>query len=378
MNGLRRGLMYMASKRWTVDGLIAAGYLTETSGNVSTAKALPCAVADITDFKREFMQDDGSDVKRMFVISDVTHLSTEQQNEVIDIYNAGTFEGRTLTRISLKNFNLPERDVYIRRGSDSEYDYHHDFARGSTFNSVTIDFVNGGNLSSMNSLFRGAKIRKITFVQEFRPTDVAGMVEWNNILTSFPSNINWEACSNIGYAFETCRSLGEIPSHIDVTDEESRITLEKNIIGCNASVTKDEVTSYNLGITDAQQAFNQCSGLTRIGPVLDMKGIKSYPASFFNDTLAVTDIRIKNLNCTWSFAKNGWAGIPNMDVFSIIYCLKNLMQQEEGVTQTVTFGDMYASELLSTISAELLSEVTSKGWSVYIGEALVTEDSLTS
>lgn len=367
----------MATKRWTIDGLISAGYLSESEGTVKTVSPIPCAIADITDFKKQFMDDDGSEIKRMFVISDVTHLSTEQQNEVIDIYNAGTFEGRTLSRISLKNFNLPEKDVYIRRGSDNDYDYHHDFARGSTFNSVTVDFVNGGNLSSMNSLFRGAKIRKIIFVQEFRPTDVAGMVEWNNILTSFPSNINWEACSNIGYAFETCRSLSEIPSHKDVTDEESRITLKKNIIGCEASVTKDDVASYNLGITDALHAFNQCSGLTRIGPVLDMKGVKSYPASFFNDSQAVTDIRIKNLNCTWSFAKDGWAGIPKMDVPSIIYCLENLMQQEEGVTQTVTFGDMYASEVMSAISAELLSEVTSKGWKVYLGESLLTEESLT-
>lgn len=372
----RRALMYALDRVYTVNDCIALGYFKQEGSTIFTNKVIPFEISKIIDFKEEFM---GTYTNRMFVLSDSSHLNTEQQEYIIDIYNNNVFENRKMNQISLKNFNLPNKDVYIRRGSDTKYDYHHDFARDATFNSITIDLVNGGNISSMNNLFRGAKFKNITFVQEVTPVDISGIFEWNNILTAIPNNINWCNCENICYAFETCRALTEIPSYKDVTDEESRITLKKNIIGITASHEDEEDNLItNTGIRFSDQTFNQCSGITKVGPVLDMKGVTITPTNMFNDCMQIKDIRIKNLNCDFNFAKNEWQGLPNMDVDSIMYCINNLMQQETGVTKTIKFGDLYYSELLNTITSELLNEINNKGWLLYIGDNEITTDILTN
>lgn len=364
MSALRHMLMASRSVNLTVAECIRLGYFTKDAQGCTLVREFPYDIDRILDFSDVFAKD--TDENLYFINNDVNYLTTEQQQAIIDIINNKEYSTKELIDLKYRAFNLPNVDIKVSIKEYAYYHYNYDMFRGSTFNSVTIKFTNG-NISSCNCLFRGSKVNYITFDTDFiAPRDISGMNEFNSNLKEFPNNIKYDNISNMGYCWELCTRLTEIPSYKTVTDEESRITTEDNIIGCNAKETVDGETIEHTGIEYADQAFNACNNLIRIGPVLDMKGIISYPYLMFGGCSKLSDIRIKNLNCNMDFA----TVLPAMDIDSIKYCIKNLYQQESDVSKTIIFGITYEDSITNKeiITSDMVLNANSKGWKIYCGE----------
>lgn len=313
----------------TVQRCIELGYFQLSNNVVSTLKQFPYPVKCIRDFKKIFCDDirngDYTIKHKVFKNSDLTHLTTEQQTDILKIYTENKLVNRNLSDFAGRLYNCPDVDLIVNRGGlesdyDRAYDWdaHGDCFSGSTFNSVKI-ISDRGNISSLNNLFRRCNCKKIEIEGFCRPSDMAGMCEFNSALTSFPNTIDYSRCTNIGYAWEWCNNLQEIPSHNTVTDDSNRVTDSKNII--------------NVGFCD--QAFNICRNLRKIGPVLNFYDIvpnstQKLPYNMFNDSLNISDVRFKNLcNGDWDFRRNDYRGLPNLNKDSIKYILANLGNQQE-------------------------------------------------
>lgn len=241
---------------------------------------------------------------------------------------------------------------------------------GSTFNSVTLRWGQG-NVSSCNKLFRSANIKTINFEPgdgvAIVPRDISGCFEFNKILVNHPNNIDYSNANIVSYTWEGCSKLTEIPSYYTVTDEASRLTTEANIIGCKAIINQ----TSNYGITNLEQAFNGCSLLRKVGPVLDMKGVSSTPYLTFGGCNSLEDIRLKNLNCSLDLQS-----APMLDIPSIKYCLENLYTQPSGTIKDIVFPTTYINSIVdkSQISSELIQSANTKGWIVYSGDIEITPD----
>lgn len=313
----------------TVQRCIELGYFQLSNNVVSTLKQFPYPVRCIRDFKKIFCDDirngDYTIKHKIFKNSDLTHLTTEQQTDILKIYTENKLVNRNLSDFAGRLYNCPDVDLIVNRGGlESDYDgaynwdTHRDCFSGSTFNSVKI-ISDRGNISSLNNLFRRCNCKKIEIEGFCRPSDMAGMCEFNNSLTSFPNTIDYSRCTNIGYTWEWCNNLQEIPSHNTVTDDSNRVTDSKNII--------------NVGFCD--QAFNICRNLRKIGPVLNLYDVvpnssQKLPYNMFNDSLNISDVRFKNLcNGDWDFRRNDYRGLPNLNKDSIKYILANLGNQQE-------------------------------------------------
>lgn len=313
----------------TVEKCLEKGWFVDNNNVVSVNQEFPYNMGMIKDFDLIFFGNRNYDRTpiennkyKTFAINSSSALTEIQKEQVLNILSK-THVTKNLSFIHLKDIYLPEKDVLIIREGNNDgtehYDASHDMMYGSTFNSVKI--VNkAGNVSSMNNLFRGAKIKTIQFERDggvFTPTDMAGMVEFNDILTSFPNQISYKNCINIGYTWERCTSLQEIPSYYTVTDENERVQTSDNIIG-----------SSN-GIGFAEQAFNACTSLRKIGPVINCKKLvptsSGQPYLMFNSCTQLSDVRLKNLsNGDWNLEN-----LFNMDIDSIKYAIENVTYQPE-------------------------------------------------
>lgn len=310
-----------------VKNCITDGYFSVEGNVFKTSSEIPFVMTLIKDFGAVFFgnkDENGNTIEdkkyKSFSIVDDTYLTDVQKEQIIDILN-NTPVTRNLSYLKLKGFKFPNKDVKIVRYGETDdsayYDYSHDMMSGSSFNKVSITNKKG-NISSMNTLFRNANIKQIDFIEDggiFRPTDIAGMVEFNNVLTDFPNTIDYQNCTNIGYTWETCYALKEIPSFHTVTTESERLSTIENIIGNNS------------GVKFAEQAFNACTGLQKIGPVINCKNLKpnssGQPYLMFNGCNQLSDLRLKNLsNGDWNFES-----IFNMDLDSIKYAVENTMAQ---------------------------------------------------
>ncbi len=324
---VNRRMLMMGSQLpiFTVSKCIQQGYFKEENGIVSVLKEFPYSISNIKDFKQTFCDDnrngDYTITHKKFEAN--SNLTQEQQEEILTIYSNNELVNRNISDFIGKVYNCPDFDlVIIRGGLTSNYanaydwDAHGNCFYGSVFNSIKL-ISKRGNISSMNNLFRRCKCKKIEIEGFCRPHDISGICERNDLLTSFPNTIDYSKCTNIGYAFELCYNIPELPNYYQVTDENSRISNSKNIIP----------------LEFCDQAFNNCSKMTKIGPVLDFNKItpnptQNLPYTMFNDSLNISDVRFKNIcNGDWDFRKNGWLGLPNLDKASIKYILANLVSQ---------------------------------------------------
>lgn len=310
-----------------VKNCIELGYFGVDSKNIKPIAELPHAVTLISDFADVFFADkdlDGNKLSQpyIFILGENNTLNEEQLCQIIDILNQSVVK-RSLEHLNLKNYKLPYKNVVIRRyGNDDYYSYDsaHDFMSGSQFNKVTI-INQRGNISSMNSLFRGSNMKELEFIEQggvFKPTDMAGMMEFCGWLKKFPNTIRYNDCVNIGYAWEYCGSLPEIPSYKSVTNESERLNTIENIMG------------GENGLTFAEQAFNGCGSLKKIGPVINCKRLytsNNYtPYLMFDSCNNVSDIRLKNLsNSDWNLSSH----LSNIDIDSIKYAIENLTYQAD-------------------------------------------------
>lgn len=324
---INRRMLMMGSQLpiFTVSKCIQQGYFKEENGIVSVLKEFSHPISNIKDFKQTFCDDnrngDYTITHKKFEAN--SNLTQEQQEEILTIYSNNELVNRNLSDFVGKVYNCPDFDLVITRGgliSDYanayDWDAHSNCFYGSVFNSIKL-ISKRGNISSMNNLFRRCRCKKIEIEGFCRPHDISGICERNDLLTSFPNTIDYSRCTNIGYAFELCYNIPELPSYYQVTDENSRISNSKNIIP----------------LEFCEQAFNNCRKMTKIGPVLDFNKItpnptQKIPYTMFNDSLNISDVRFKNIcNGDWDFRKNGWLGLPNLDKPSIKYILANLLNQ---------------------------------------------------
>lgn len=324
---VNRRMLMMGSQLpiFTVSKCIQQGYFKEENGIVSVLKEFPYSISNIKDFKQTFCDDNrnGDYTINHKKFEANSNLTQEQQEEILTIYSNNELVNRNLSNFIGKVYNCPDFDLVITRGglvSDYanayDWDAHGNCFYDSVFNSIKL-ISKRGNISSMNNLFRRCKCKKIEIEGFCRPHDISGICERNDLLTSFPNTIDYSRCTNIGYAFELCYNIPELPSYYQVTDENSRISNSKNIIP----------------LEFCEQAFNNCRRMTKIGPVLDFAKItpnatQKIPYTMFNDSLNISDVRFKNIcNGDWDFRKNGWLGLPNLNKASIKYILANLLSQ---------------------------------------------------
>ena len=373
----RRGLM-LRDVITTIQKLVNNGtlalesnsYGNMTVSNYTLSDTLTKPIEKITDLKETFFYYKENALNKLSLDYSTGLISEEFANDLLEVINTTENQQTLENYVVLKNFGtlFSDKDLIINKSTShnyndsyQEYDLMPDFLSGSTFNSVTLN-INIGNISVLQNMFRRAKVKRIIFNLnggKCQPTDMSGFNEFNSICTSLPNKIDYQFCRYINYAFEQNFALQEIPSYYTVTDEASRISTPENIIGGS---------SYT-GIIQAEQAFNQCRVLRKIGPVLDFRGVvpnsTGQPGAMFNDSTNVTDVRFKNLcNGDWNFSlHNSWLGIPNMDLASIKYCIENLAKQtdlsfEAIEVKTITESTYNWSSLVSNSTKSLMFKNT--------------------
>ena len=303
---------------------------------ITQNKRMPVKFSRIIDFVDYFFNwhTSSEDSKRMFAYNGNTgYLSDENITELLEIIKDNKYYQWSEFFFKLHNVSAADKDLVINFHSYSDgvnphsYNNLRDKFTNSTFNTITLN-VENCVFSVIQNMFKSCKAKKITFNLlengHVKPTDMSGFNEFNGICTSVPNKIDYQNCTNVGYAWERCFSLPEIPSYYTVTDEESRLNTPENVIGGSAK----------YGITFADQAFNVCRVLTKIGPVLDFRGvipnndIYHQPSALFNDSTNISDIRIKNLcNGDWSFIYYNWRGLPNINQDSVKFIIENLGRQ---------------------------------------------------
>ena len=199
---------------------------------------------------------------------------------------------------------------------------------GNTLNTLTLQFLQDNLIISVaQNMLRGLTVGTFKVVDKngnpsnkfIGARDCSAMCEFCDI-SIFPDVINWtfrrefDGIQNvpIQYMFSYCSSLTEVAQH--GTEREAY----DNIILCGGTA----------------QAFQGCTTLTKIGPVLNLSqnnfiqnpGINSYAYKMFENCNALTDVRIKNLNGSYvNFDSNSQHGtLPNLNEESIQYLFDNL------------------------------------------------------
>lgn len=338
MSKLRRQLL-LSDPSYTVQKLVNKGILayTEKAENgllqrdYAFSKIYKKPFKKIKDFTYTFFDthktDNLFDEFRLTIDYSKGYLTKEQVDELIEIINT-TPHYQKLNfsfRLNLGKKDFTDKDIILNLYNDNYYQMNTDMFSGSDINSVTFNIAGNGSISVLQNMFRWSGCKTIKFSKPIKPTDISGWCEGNNILTSHPNNIDYSVCKNIGYAWELCSALTELPSYYTVTDEASRLSTSANIIGGSAEG----------GIAFCDQAFNTCRVLQKIGPVLNLASIEpdssqKLPLTMFNDSLNIKDIRLKNIgNGDWNFIRTDYRGLPNMDLASIKYCIENLARQSD-------------------------------------------------
>lgn len=199
---------------------------------------------------------------------------------------------------------------------------------GNNLNTLTLQFLQDNLIiSAAQHMLRALTIGTFKVVDKngnpsntfIGARDCSAMCEWT-VIKIFPDVIDWtfrrevDGVKNvpIQYMFSYCSSLTEVAQH-----GTERYSIDNTIL-CGGTA----------------QAFQGCTSLTKIGPVLNLSqnnfaqnpGIDFYGYKMFEDCNALTDVRIKLLNGSYvNFDDNSQHGtLPNLNEESIQYLFDNL------------------------------------------------------
>lgn len=322
----------------TVSQCIELGYFSAPSKVddcyvISTLKEFPYPVQVIRDFKNVFFEKQGlsgetASTPYSFCLGNKAHLPERQQKYIVNLLSQTPYN-RALSTFKLKNFYLPNTDMYLKQTEYSNYwQYSHDFLSGSTFRNVTLDIR--GNISSAYHLFRGLTCESLEFVVNgksdgsdlIRPENNMAEMYQNAKIKNMPRNINYSLRSS-NWLFTGLNLIGEeIPNVGNIETEEERITNSKNRI----LVGPGMCYQLSLGL-----------GAKKFGPVLDCIQCNGYEYIWGNCAISLpkaTDVRFKNLNnIDYDFRggnnnhKN--VNVPKMDLDSIKYAVENVVDQRQ-------------------------------------------------
>ena len=237
--------------------------------------------------------------------------------------------------------------------------------------------INTGFVTSLHELFyRAGNIREIEFENAARSQDLSGAFEFCHNLLKLPV-INWSdgdlsfgtgedattykvPCSNVGFAFEHCYRLPEIPQY---------------------GATRDAATNVLTLVDYAPQTFNQCKALTKIDPILDFRYLEPANASFiFGGCTALTDLRLKNLNHgSWRFDEKAINGVVHgnlsaLDAESVKYLIDNLSDlnvttsDDEHAISKVRTAELHCPSTWTSITDAQVTAANAKGWRIFIND----------
>lgn len=371
---------------YTVDDLIQLGYLTaygnENEGyRIDTAQPLPMPIRDIKDFDAVFIGRSvpaNVDTQRacMFNLSDKSHLTESQQQEIISKYNNKPND-RAISQLLFRNYTLPNADLKIIQNKTSEdsWQYSHKMFEGSTFNNVELNIK--GSISSTNKLFMGITCNELEIYANSSSgnnmvagTDVIAPHDTTEMFASaainkYPRGVSYyRGLANWTFTNNWDGKATEIPNVRGVETEEERITSSINVMKLPSGILYQTLW---------------ISSITRIGPVLDVTNVTGSEYLWGNCGIQlpnVTDIRIKGLNnLDWDFRGGATdkAFIPKMDEDSIIYCLNNVVEQTD-TTRNIYFSTEVIKPTYEENSAEVktaLFNASTKGWNVYCGDTVL-------
>lgn len=217
--------------------------------------------------------------------------------------------------------------------------------------------------------------------------DTSGMFEGCAALVNIPNNLilwsdrAWDnstetSINNVCYMCINCASLVVFPAY-DTQDRYSN----NNTIKSSGHI---------------RQAFQGCSKLQSIGPVIDLEYVdpqtSDQNAWIFLGTPKLTDVRLKNLNHgTWHFDDSGpsnkdgdlygyQGNIPLLDEESVVYLFDNLMDLTTHDETSTEPGNPNRSSARiycplqweDKITSDMIIVANTKGWTIYIGGVLTT------
>ena len=237
--------------------------------------------------------------------------------------------------------------------------------------------INTGFVTSLHELFyRAGNLREVEFENVARSQDLSGAFEFCHNLLKLPV-INWSdgnrsfgtgedattykvPCSNVGFAFEHCYRLPEIPQY---------------------GATRDAATNVLTLVDYAPQTFNQCKALTKIDPILDFRYLEPANASFiFGGCTALTDLRLKNLNHgSWRFDEKAINGVVHgnlsaLDAESVKYLIDNLSDltvissDDEHAISKVRTAELHCPSAWTSITDAQVTAANAKGWRIFIND----------
>lgn len=237
--------------------------------------------------------------------------------------------------------------------------------------------INTGFVTSLHELFyRAGNLREVEFENVARSQDLSGAFEFCHNLLKLPV-INWSdgdlsfgtgedattykvPCSNVGFAFEHCYRLPEIPQY---------------------GATRDAATNVLTLVDYAPQTFNQCKALTKIDPILDFRYLEPANASFiFGGCTALTDLRLKNLNHgSWRFDEKAINGVVHgnlsaLDAESVKYLIDNLSDlnvttsDDEHAISKVRTAELHCPSTWTSITDAQVTAANAKGWRIFIND----------
>lgn len=237
--------------------------------------------------------------------------------------------------------------------------------------------INTGFVTSLHEIFyRATNLREVEFENVARSQDLSGAFEFCHNLLKLPV-INWGdgnwsfgtgedattykgPCSNVGFAFEYCYRLPEIPQY---------------------GTTRDATTNTLTFVDYSPQAFNQCKALTKIGPILDFRYLKPANAYLlFGGCTALTDLRLKNLNHgSWRFDEEAINGVVHgnlsaLDAESVKYLIDNLSDltitnsDDEHAISAVRTAELHCPSTWTSITDAQVTAANAKGWRIFIND----------
>lgn len=237
--------------------------------------------------------------------------------------------------------------------------------------------INTGTVTSLHEIFlRAGNLREVELENAARSQDLSGAFEFCGNLLKLPvinwSDGNWSfgtgedattykvPCSNVGYAFEYCYRLPELPQY---------------------GATRDAATNVLTFIDFAPQAFNQCKALAKIGPILDFRYLEPANASLiFGGCTALTDLRLKNLNHgSWRFDEKAINGVVHgnlsaLDAESVKYLIDNLSDltvtssDDEHAISEVRTAELHCPSTWTSITDAQVTAANAKGWRIFIND----------
>lgn len=237
--------------------------------------------------------------------------------------------------------------------------------------------INTGTVTSLHEIFlRAGNLREVELENAARSQDLSGAFEFCGNLLKLPvinwSDGNWSfgtgedattykvPCSNVGYAFEYCYRLPELPQY---------------------GATRDAATNVLTFIDFAPQAFNQCKALAKIGPILDFRYLEPANASLiFGGCTALTDLRLKNLNHgSWRFDEKAINGVVHgnlsaLDAESVKYLIDNLSDltvtssDDEHTISAVRTAELHCPSTWTSITDAQVTAANAKGWRIFIND----------